>query len=131
MAAIYTIFELNILGFQKNFSGLMAEPTNRPPVRDYDPDTPLLEPVNKKFDPSSLVSIPTPLGDHLMNDNNHLYLLEQTYPGCAEDELNAVACVEVMEEKQVEPRMLEGKTEEDTMFSKLLKANTTWSKCII
>jgi len=70
-------------------------------------------------------------GDHLMNDNNHLYLLEQTYPGCAEDEPNAVACVEVMEEKQVEPRMLEGKTEEDSTFSKLLKANTTWSKCII
>jgi len=42
MAAIYTIFELNISGFQKNFSGLMAEPTNQPPVRDYDPDTPLI-----------------------------------------------------------------------------------------
>jgi len=41
MAAIYTIFELNILGFQKFFSGLTAEPTNRPPVRDYDPGTPL------------------------------------------------------------------------------------------
>jgi len=41
MAAIYAIFEPNILGFQKIFSGLTAEPTNRPPVRDYDPDTPL------------------------------------------------------------------------------------------
>ena len=28
-------------GFQKIFSGLQAEPTNRPLVRDYDPDTPL------------------------------------------------------------------------------------------
>jgi len=42
MAAIYTIFELNILGFQKFFSSLMAEPTNQHPVRDYDPDTPLI-----------------------------------------------------------------------------------------
>jgi len=41
MAAIYTIFELNILGFQNFFSRLMAEPTNRPLVWDYDPDTPL------------------------------------------------------------------------------------------
>jgi len=41
MAAIYAIFEPNILGFQFFFSGLTAEPTNRPPVRDYDPDTPL------------------------------------------------------------------------------------------
>jgi hypothetical protein len=39
--AIYTIFEPNILGFQFFFSGLTAKPTNRPPVRDYDPDTPL------------------------------------------------------------------------------------------
>jgi hypothetical protein len=39
--AIYTIFEPNILGFQIFFSGLMAEPTNRAPVWDYDPDTPL------------------------------------------------------------------------------------------
>jgi len=41
MAAIYAIFEPNILGFQFFFSSLTAEPTNRPPVRDYDPDTPL------------------------------------------------------------------------------------------
>ena len=41
MAAIYAIFEPNILGFQFFFSILTAEPTNRPPVRDYDPDTPL------------------------------------------------------------------------------------------
>jgi len=41
MAAIYTIFELNILGFQKDFSSLTAEPTNQPPVWDYDPNTPL------------------------------------------------------------------------------------------
>jgi len=41
MAAIYTIFELNILGFQKFFSGLTAEPTNQPLVQDYDPNTPL------------------------------------------------------------------------------------------
>jgi len=41
MAAIYTIFELNILGFQKFFRGLTAEPTNQPLVWDYDPDTPL------------------------------------------------------------------------------------------
>jgi hypothetical protein len=40
--AIYTIFEPNILGFQNFFSGLAAEPTNRPLVRDYDPDTPLI-----------------------------------------------------------------------------------------
>ncbi|KIJ97960.1 hypothetical protein K443DRAFT_629303 [Laccaria amethystina LaAM-08-1] len=32
-------------------------------------------------------------GDHLMNDINHLYL-EQTDPGCAEDEPIAVVCVE-------------------------------------
>jgi hypothetical protein len=32
-------------------------------------------------------------GDHLMNDNNHLYL-EQTDPGCAEDEPIAAVCVE-------------------------------------
>ena len=70
-------------------------------------------------------------GDHLMNDSKHLPLLEQTYPGCAEDEPLAVVCVEVMEEKQMDPQMLEGKTEEDTTFSKLTKANTTWSKCII
>ena len=68
--------------------------------------------------------------DHLMNDNKHLPLLEQTYPGCAGDEPIAVVCVEVTEEKQMEPQMLEGKTEEDTTFSKLIKANTTWSKCI-
>ena len=42
MAAIYVIFEPNILGFQIFFSSLMAEPTNRPPVWDYDPDTPLV-----------------------------------------------------------------------------------------
>lgn len=70
-------------------------------------------------------------GDHLMNDNKHLPPLEQTYPGCAGDEPIAVVCVEVTEEKQMEPQMLEGKTEEDTTFSKLIKANTTWSKCTI
>jgi hypothetical protein len=32
MAAIYAIFEPNILGFQKKISGLTAKPTNRPPV---------------------------------------------------------------------------------------------------
>jgi len=41
MAAIYVIFEPNILGFQISFSGLTAEPTNWSPVRDYDPNTPL------------------------------------------------------------------------------------------
>ena len=57
--------------------------------------------------------------DHLMNDNKHLPL-EQMYPGCAEDEPLAVVCVEVMEEKQTEPQMLEGKTKEDATFSKLI-----------
>lgn len=66
-------------------------------------------------------------GDHLMNDDKYLSLLEQTYPGCAEDGPIAVVCVEVMEETQVEPQMLEGKTEEDTTFSKLMEANTTWT----
>jgi len=42
MAAIYTIFELNILGFQNFFSGLTDEPTNWPLVWDYDPNTPLM-----------------------------------------------------------------------------------------
>ena len=41
MVAIYGIFEPNILGFQKNFSSLTAEPTNWPLVQDYDPNTPL------------------------------------------------------------------------------------------
>jgi len=41
MAAIYSIFEPNIFGFQIFFSGLMAKPTNQPLVQDYDPDTPL------------------------------------------------------------------------------------------
>ena len=42
MAAIYAIFEPNILGFQNFFSSLMAKPTNWPPVQDYNPNTPLI-----------------------------------------------------------------------------------------
>jgi len=49
MAAIYVIFGPNILGFQIFFSGLTAEPTNRPLVQDYDPDTPLLTPVTDRW----------------------------------------------------------------------------------
>ena len=39
--AIYAAFGLKFLRFQFFFSGLWTQPTNRPPVRDYDPDTPL------------------------------------------------------------------------------------------
>ena len=39
--AIYAAFGLKFLRFQLFFSGLWTQPTNRPPVRDYDPDTPL------------------------------------------------------------------------------------------
>ena len=39
--AIYAAFRLKFLRFQIFFNGLRTQPTNQPPVRDYDPDTPL------------------------------------------------------------------------------------------
>ena len=39
--AIYAAFGLKFLRFQFFSNGLRTQPTNRPPVRDYDPDTPL------------------------------------------------------------------------------------------
>ena len=39
--AIYAVFGLKFLRFQFFFSSLGTQPTNRPPVRDYNPDTPL------------------------------------------------------------------------------------------
>ena len=39
--AIYAVLGPKFLRFQIFFSGLRTQPTNRPSVRDYDPDTPL------------------------------------------------------------------------------------------
>ena len=41
------LFWAENLRFQFFFSGLRTQPTNRPPVRDYDPDTPLE--ISNKF----------------------------------------------------------------------------------
>ena len=46
--AIYAVLGPKILRFQFFFSSLRTQPTNQPPVRDYDPDTPLLGGLTKK-----------------------------------------------------------------------------------
>lgn len=55
-------------------------------------------------------------GDALMNDNDQLPLLAQTYPGCTEDDPIAVVVHE--DEPQVG---------ENNMFSKQIRATTTWT----
>ena len=59
-------------------------------------------------------------GDALMNDNDQLSLLGQTYPGCAEDDPIAIVC-----EKDLVDKPQVGS---DNLFSKQIRATTTWSK---
>ena len=59
-------------------------------------------------------------GDALMNDNDQLSLLSQTYPGCAEDDPIAIVCEEDFVDKP--------QVGSDNLFSKQIRATTTWSK---
>ena len=59
-------------------------------------------------------------GDTLMNDNDQLSLLAQTYPGCTEDDPIAVVC----EEDLVDKPQVGG----NNIFSKIVQAKLTWSK---
>ena len=59
-------------------------------------------------------------GDALMNDNDQLSFLAQTYPGCAEDDPIAIVCEEDLVDK---PQVGENNT-----FSKQIRATSTWSK---
>ena len=59
-------------------------------------------------------------GDALMNDNDQLSLLAQTYPGCAEDDPIAIVCEEDLVDKP--------QVGSDNLFSKQIRATTTWSK---
>ena len=58
--------------------------------------------------------------DTLMNDNDQLSLLVQTYPGCAEDDPIAIVCEEELVDKP--------QVGSDNLFSKQIRATTTWSK---
>jgi len=56
-------------------------------------------------------------GDAVMKDNDQLSLFAQTYPGCAEDDPIAVVVCE--DEPQIKG---------NNIFSKQIRATTTWSK---